>query len=1291
MPQDNSTVSSPWVPQEDGTTLPSPELLSAVRSNPAKYPNAVEDFATLSGKSTDEVQAIINNNAGIGTDLAQGLITGAGIATEKVGQLAGYAGLDGVEETLKSGGGSIKDFSDSLDPKFANEEKGLGETITEGIGQAVPVIGAAFTGVAGSGLLAGAAVASVAGFFTFEDEDNLVEVANDLADGLVPDFLIIDPKNDSEGVQSVKGMANNLISEFALAGLGNVALRVYKAMKSAKTPEAAKEALETIAEEADVSIKDVTPGDTETAAQSALGTIEDIIKGTDNTKPSAETVEAVIKDAADEDVAATIAAKEAGVDPEVPDMPREELKEFLSTTFGTLDAEIKRSRSINSSKAARAEMAEVMTGPNGRKAYVKNSEKIAVAIMKRDYDEVTKLIKEAPVTMSAVRHAGWQDGITRAALQHLEVRYDKIITDLRANPSLTTRQAYKDVSADTLKAKVQLGELDRQTGTGASFILLNRKLNLQADEGMSKAFEDAADAMRAAGKDKGYTILATQSDYIEAWAKIYTDEGVNAADLALILADEFDEFAKVRQGTLASMKTNRMSRLTKAEKAQMEASVTKMIHDLHSSALLGQLSTTGLEVSSNLINNLTLPLANFVGGGAKLKPGMLRARREYSGYIAGWNNAWNTFKKTMQKGKPVTDDIDLFDGAHSARLDVERLWDEKKYAKWFATRAWKAAADLSNASSESQKAWRAFGMKFADAEATLMKSGMSKKDAQKGAAKIAQGIFNDKGAVTDLAIKLDMSRTSWQSVVDSRYMTGKAAQGIENLRNSRNPIISTMSRATIPFFRTLINIGGDAAQMVMPPSFMIRGLAEVSTAARLPGFLHIENSARFIDDFTGKNGVRARVRAQARQRMGASLMLATYAMVESGSIEITPPGGYQSWNAKIAKWETAPGSSLIIGDTIVDLTRFLPFSAPLLMVGIMRDQSRRIDLEMEGGEYSGGDINADKVFSILGGAYGMFMTSLMSDAGSMRGVGELFGAIQSAVSDGDVYKLSKFGTGYLKQFMPGIPRMVGKNSGAITGDWDMYRGEAFLGEVMSSAGLPWGKQYKRLDFIGNTVQDKGRGLDPFNMKDTKIKSDALYSEYARLNNDTELSMILPTPDRVFDKTFWENLGVNKRSIFERIFEVNPASLNQLKTRDGRNAYDVYRNVIYKGKARTTVARSATGKDGVNIGKVEIRAGERMEDVLRRYVGWTGYKDLTPTARTTIWKTVFSFYKKNAKDVVGEIVDTPDDLFDGSRYGSPIDTPTSIDATKDAGRTLAKTVQTSRGTPRGLDQIFAIDK
>ena len=953
------TDNTHWVPQEDGTHLPSAELVEAVRANPEQFPNAAEDFAALSGKSKEEVQAIldyqsfgeqlpvIGHVADAAINVAQGAREAGNVLADKVADGAEYLGAGDYANNVRERVQVQRDSDVSIDPKF-DTERGVGEVLTEGLGQAAPAMVAA---TAAPGFLTGAAVGGTAAYLTFEDEDNLVQMADEVSGGAMPDFLVIE-ETDAPEVRNLKGLAGHLISDFAMAGAGQLIGRVWKAFKGGN-PQVIQETLEATAKEAGV---EITGDAVDSIAGASKGqkSISEVAQTIVSPKKDAAEVTAEVAASAKAQNVATVASKEVGeeVAEHVPSRPM--VAKFRSEAMGALDATLKRSSSTNAGK--RLEIKDFKEADTGRAVYLKKSEEVLGSLYRGNYDEALDTIRNFRTTNAPEYDTLWRGSVLKASLEQIESRFDDIVLSIRKDPSLKTRKAWKELSSDIYDAKLKMAELYRETGSGSSYALLNRKLGITSDDaGLLKAIDTAEDTLNASLKEQGYNILSNRSDFMLAKAQKLEDLGINPMDVMEELDNMFREFDDLRKGALESMKTNKIAQLSKAEKAKLENSFIRVLHDLHSSALLGQPSTAGLEVSSNFINNITLPMANVVGARniKQLPSGLRRAAREYAGYKAGWGHSWDTFKRAYIRGKSVTDDFDVLDGAHASKIDYEKLASDGNFFGYALTRLWKFAADVSIGASEAQKAWRTYGMAYADGVELSLKTGMTKPTAKKKALEYARSVFDENGAITDMALRLDVQRSSWQSVIDSRYLTGKGAQVIENLRNSTNPVVSTMSRATIPFFRTLVNIGGDAAQTVMPPSFMIKALAKTKLGN------HAVMSARFIDDFTGRNGVAAMTRAKARQRMGWTMFGTTMALMESGAIQITPPGGYQSWNAKMAQWETAPGSSLIIGDTSVDLTRFLPFSAPLLFAGIYNDKVRTSELEMRNGEYVG-PVDEDK-------------------------------------------------------------------------------------------------------------------------------------------------------------------------------------------------------------------------------------------------------------------------------------------------------------------------------------------
>src|SRR5690606_25707224 len=105
-----------------------------------------------------------------------------------------------------------------------------------------------------------------------------------------------------------------------------------------------------------------------------------------------------------------------------------------------------------------------------------------------------------------------------------------------------------------------------------------------------------------------------------------------------------------------------------------------------------------------------------------------------------------------------------------------------------------------------------------------------------------------------------------QQTFDGSTLTGRLGQWVENMRNSQAAFgtAGLAARAALPFFRTLTNIGHNSAQMILPPGV---------SAAIKRAFPEGTGAAKFLDDFSGKNGQEALQLARGRNRVGAALTL----------------------------------------------------------------------------------------------------------------------------------------------------------------------------------------------------------------------------------------------------------------------------------------------------------------------------------------------------------------------------------------------------------------------------------
>lgn len=1277
-------TNSPWVPQEDGTFQPSAELLEAIRANPEKFPNAVEDIAAISGKSREEAQAIIHNpmRSGSGslasyvapmlatsylTDAVREGAKGVSIGLKKVGEVTGI-------DTLKGAGEWVEEQANTLFDPAMDTERGVGEKIAGVVGQATPAVAAGvMTGGAG-GILAGAAVTSL----TFEDEDNLIQLADEWTGGAMPDFLVINDEDTPE-TSLVKGFAANLITD-ALLAAPVLGVKLYQYLKSVPTEFVDMNTLKQLSDEVGVPLRE-GPANTDDLAKALDNVASQVSR---ETKHSPEQVAKTQKAHVREKVAAEALQQRLGVPikdapQNVPAPPKEDVDNFIGEVLRPVQHVLDLSKQRNPSLKSAIDSAE--TGATS-KAYREHAAKFYEAVHVGNIEDALTLLRSADQLPRATSlgHT-YVTSLLRQGLLRLEAKAGEVLEYIRANPQVRTDVAWRNIAAGVLKDKTKLGEVYRELGTASSSAMNTRKGVLFKDHTL-KALKEAERDIAEELSEMGINLTTTKNEFVLIRSMELDEMGIDPVGVLDDLYRQFDEFDKARQAVLANRKDNALSRLSPEEKALMESSWLRAFHDLHSSSLLGQPSTAGLEALSNTLNNVLQPITQHI----LTRGDFRRAFREYAGYRLAFNRSWQVFKAAYARGKGVLDDFDITENPISGYTDYDALKDQGKYLRYLGLRMWKFAADLSIASSESSKAMRAVGIAYADGYNLALKAGNPKGRAKKLALEYANSKFDEKGALVDPSLKITVQDDLWQGVIDTRYALGKMAQQVDNWRNSSNPAVSIVARMAVPFWRTLINIGSHSMQTIQPiPASVIKAAARTKYGEKFV------KTFKFVDDLTGANGYHAQQRAIGRQRLGYMMMGSAYMAAEMGLFDITGPAGHKRWDAKKAAFQEYPPSSLIIGGKAIDLTRLLPFSAPLMLVGLMRDAKREHYLEMKDGMYVNDTYRASDWLSDYGTGLLLLSFNLMSDAASLRGMGDMIDNILTIAenpTENTAKTLNQVLKDYAKQWTPGLIRAAGKNQGVVTGDWTQYESEEFLGQLAANAGFKY-NAYAKIDFLGKPVDDDyWRGVDPSNTKPVRT-DDPLRAEYVMLNRAGDLGISLGKPSEVFGKADWKNAGYHISWVDELLGKKHP-SLFDLETIDGQNAWQKYQRLVYESKATKDIkvkVGSGTG-DRVPLGSVTIRQGENFEAALRRITASDGYQKLTPDARAKVWRELFSFFKKTAKEEIAKSVVVPAGTFTREdRYGPLTTSPETLDVLFKLGKEKAAEVQTTRGNP--LDDVFSI--
>ena len=1233
---------------EDGGFEPTSEFLETVREFPEDFPDIVRQLSVMTnGRYTDEqIQGMIDNRPAL-YDIGQAKmdLTQGGI--EAVGELVGHIAPDT--------GQAIRDFGESLDPKF-EAEKHLVESIVETTGQLAPSIAAG----AVTGGLGGVALAAGVTTLTFDDQENLANYLNEYFPEYTPDILVVQD-DDDQLEATAKHYTSNFILDGTILGTGKVVGKLLKGLSSGDTRlirEGLEEASEFIAD-AQVG-KLIDDGATEVEEI----VVRDAAQATPARAEAAKVSEETLDDALR---AATRSAHEAKLlrlaneavpafEPEgLLPVPRDYAEAFLGKVSKRMRMFEARTSKITDfeplSAAARLQIAE-------------HANQVLQAQYSGQLQLTMRLLKQGPKLQgkqpaSALNSMGvYSTILTRAVLEAADANFEAVVRSLRANPDQKTRGALGRIATDYLNEVQEIWDYYRNLGTSASHQLLARKGTKLAD--VSDDFLKAVDEFDLDVERMGILLRDSKSTFVAKKIVAFDEAGIDAANFMEGIYKLFDEFEAASAGKIANLQQT--AKLTPIEKLGSIGKTVQMVKDLQSTMLLGQFMTAGTEVISTGFNTFLMPALRVAGGGSS---------RRYVREMAGlWNatalarnNSWRSFKA----GKDLSDDFFFKEGSFSRILDHETMTLPQSLM-W---RLFTFAVDTAQASTAFFKTARAYGIAYADGLEAALAAGMPKGKATKAAKDFAAKRFDGTGAIIDEDLRIEASQAAFQQHFDGSTLTGRLGQFIENRRNSQflSGVEGLVWRSAMPFFRTLANIGSHSGQMIMPPGmgFAVRRLFPEGTGI-----------AKFVDDFTGKNGEAARHIAVGRNRLGMSLTLGALALTQMPGVELSGPSRLRQWSAKKRSFEEMPPSSLKIGNTSVDLTRFLPFSAPLLLAGTLRDYQLSDALRMEGGEYDPENTPLEHLGRYIGG-WAITNATLLQDAGAARSVFGLFDAVIAAAQEGDVGPFKRYAQQYASQFTPGPVKMANKAAGGIE-----HEGYTFLERWRATAGFETG--YERLDFFGNPIQYPAlKGVDPSNRR-VLHSDDPAYAEFALLNRTEGLHLVLPRPDGVFTKAFWDQLGIDTTDFLG--IRSTP-SLHHMETRSGENAWDVYRDIVYNGRALENVqASTARFGDRVSVGHTEVREGETFEQAMRRIIQAPDYQAMSLDARVKVWNATFSIFKNAAKDFLETQVILDPELFVRSRYGTPTEQPQPIGETQKAAKDLASSVQRSAGSR--LDAAFAIE-
>ncbi|MBL4783875.1 MAG: hypothetical protein JKY49_00455 [Cohaesibacteraceae bacterium] len=1192
---------------------PTAETLAKVHANPKAYPDALKDFASMGGLSKAEAMSRYNlhDDSDLGQTLRtvdsieKGFVKGTAKAIENVID-SGMAASEMVQNVFRG--------DDEEQVQYERTKGAVSDSLQgpEGTATHIATVGAQII----PGILAGGGVAkalkdapkalkwlsvlatdSAVDAITFDvDDKNIVEVAHELGiDKSILSGLVKNPE-DPELLNRLKnGFTNGSFGTAAAAVIGVLGKLVFRRGTGKVIDEVADEALPALAKSETKVVSDITSNvvpsiprvTEELTSQQAL-----VIRETSSQLKVTD------------DVIAAQTGKQSGAP-----QPDEAFRPFIEKMLAPLRRFVSQGVKDSSERLRLQKILDV-DGP----AYAKHANRLLRKLSEGDLAGAVNLARVGLKTGSKELDALYRQSSIKGLLDAAQDNFSRVIKVIRQSPKLATDDAYKKVYSDYFDQVINLHMLYRTLGTQSSYEQLIRKGVLTGDAGnalireMDDAITDFELKLKVGDSFEKFKLIRTKEVFD------LTNGAEDMMKLDEILEREFLDFKNLPVYKALKMEV----------KTGVMASAIRFLKELQSYMLLSQLSTVSLNAISTGLHAVALPMYRAIGAGD-----VKGTYREFVGYTYAMRESLEAAGKAMKMKEGVLDKYDLTELRHSSAF---KPGDGASLIHRMMARAITFLVDLQLGADEFFKQLRYRGVRYArgvEIAESLGKTGVKAKKFAK--AYIIKGIDHQTGKGLDVQDLNEASKVAFQQRFDDRYLGGRFLQAFDNIRR-REDLVGLLTHIVVPFFRTPINIFNIAMQTI-PASQIVVGIPMkgLEMISRKMG-VEARFAPKFVDDFIGKNGPRQAAEARAQAAIGWSIFGGVMAMQQAGMISLTGPTRLKDWKGQKRQRELLPPNSIIIDGKPYDLTRFLPFTAPLIMAGALSDTLRNLEDESLGISIHSQD--AANEYLEISNAYTIGVASMLKDSASLQGVSGFLKALSDGVLAGDGERFGRWASRIPAQFIPGHIKMVSK--------WEneeAREGYDFLTRIQVQM---WGSNgYQKRDVLGDAViYDKSRGFVPgLSLKDLSHLT-PLKQEIYELMQKTGMHLTLPMPHELFRSDFTQ-AGYKKGDY--------PSMTELSATWKGKkvSAWDFYRNAVYdvplKGSKAVTVSGTSEGrkstrkKSNPDHFTVNVIKGENLKASLTRLKDDPKYTKASWETRRDIMDSVFNHYKKIAKSVTAQIV------------------------------------------------------
>ena len=783
----------------------------------------------------------------------------------------------------------------------------------------------------------------------------------------------------------------------------------------------------------------------------------------------------------------------------------------------------------------------------------------------------------------ATRISGLDD-TSRAVVQRLVTRQlsELALADAKAvykaikdsNYSIDTKKAFQ--IAGEAQIENWLGLVDESRFIGRGFSLGLSGVRAQQIKEIDKALDDALKGLDEVTKGKKTTKKERAKDLTREGFERARERGFDFGT-SLEMADQFAKDLAQVPGLAGK----------NIDQTDLERTVWQkffaLAKEVFITNILSNPATIAVNLTGTFLNTMAQPAYKVLGGTVSGNVALVRkGLREYYGYAVALKASAKMAAAAWKQREGIIESFQMSDLRYKP-LDEVKGQPLRNIGK----RMYTSSIDVQTSTDEFFKQMRYRGVRYAEALEIASSKKLTGAERTKFMKDYITKGFDEDGLGTDPVALAEAQRaafqTPWGGETGRGGFIGDWISGLENTRRG-DSLGGLLATVVFPFVRTPSNIIGEMFNTINP--------------------LALVSAMRKTDDSMLAAELRAMRRGQFM--MGATAGFAFYKLQEMGHVMIT--GSQESyWNNARQERQVIPPQSLVINDTIIPLSQFAPFTAPLYLLGAFNDIQRNLDARERTNDPQNIRQDALEAMTYLYGTLYSFVGQAPMLTG-MESILSLFEVGEKPMGDRFEKSMGRIMSGFTN---PGHVKF-----GMRLWDDRIYENTDFMDYMFGEYKrvIPdWGLANR--DVLGNEMhyETSLKGLLRFR---SMPKEPGAFLLHTLLKDPNTRQGFLPQGPTFVFKGDKLTKGLN---------------LAELEGSAGRTAWEDYKKFRYDTPASETINWGSSGRAATTVAGIRVvTKGEVWKDTVNRLATDNAFIKLDPITQNEVLKKAHKHFNELAK-------------------------------------------------------------